>query len=72
WYKDAGELCDSLLYNAEVFVTPGFVFGSNGGRYVRISLCASEELLMETSNRIGAMQSIVAIDNIKGEFSYAE
>ncbi|MFA7181005.1 MAG: hypothetical protein WC077_07640, partial [Bacteroidales bacterium] len=61
-----------LLYNAEVFLTPGFVFGSNGGRYVRISLCAPEELLMETSNRIGAMQSVATIDSIKGGLIYAE
>lgn len=51
-YKDAGELADKILYNANVFITPGFIFGSNGNRYIRISLCAKEEKLKEALNRI--------------------
>jgi len=35
-----------------VFITPGFVFGSNGTKYIRISLCASEETLKEAADRI--------------------
>jgi aminotransferase, class I/II len=35
-----------------VFVTPGFVFGSNGKRYIRISLCAKEERMEEALQRI--------------------
>lgn len=45
-------LADKLLYEAGVFITPGFIFGSNGHRYVRISLCATEDNLNEALNRI--------------------
>jgi aspartate/methionine/tyrosine aminotransferase len=51
-YKDAGELADKVLYNAHVFVTPGFIFGDKGNRYVRLSLCATEKMLEESLNRI--------------------
>lgn len=36
----AEKFCDNILYNNHVFITPGFIFGSNGEGYVRISLCA--------------------------------
>ncbi len=36
----AEKFCDNILYNNRVFITPGFIFGSNGEGYVRISLCA--------------------------------
>ncbi len=39
-YKNAEELTEKLLHEARVFITPGFIFGSNGERYIRISLCA--------------------------------
>lgn len=45
-------LADNILYNARVFITPGFIFGSNGDRYIRISLCATEEKMNEALNRI--------------------
>ncbi|MFR9565128.1 MAG: aminotransferase class I/II-fold pyridoxal phosphate-dependent enzyme [Rikenellaceae bacterium] len=45
-------LCDRILDNARVFVTPGFIFGSQGDRYVRISLCATKERMQEALNRI--------------------
>lgn len=48
----AEALADRVLYNSRVFITPGFIFGSNGDRYVRISLCATEEKLTEALNRI--------------------
>ncbi len=51
-YKDAGELADKVLYNAHVFVTPGFIFGDKGNRYVRLSLCATEKMLEESFERI--------------------
>lgn len=54
-YKDAGELADKVLYNAHVFVTPGFIFGDKGNRYVRLSLCATEKMLEESLNRISAV-----------------
>lgn len=45
-------LCDDILYNARVFITPGFIFGSNGEKYVRISLCATVENLKKALDRI--------------------
>ena len=43
---------DRILAEARVFVTPGFIFGSNGDRYIRISLCEPVELLEKALNRI--------------------
>lgn len=51
-YKGSEELSDLLLYKAHVFITPGFIFGSNGDRYIRISLCAPESKLEEALQRI--------------------
>ncbi len=51
-YSDAEELTERVLHEARVFVTPGFIFGSNGRRYVRISLCAKEEVISEALERI--------------------
>lgn len=45
-------LADELFYNAKVFITPGMIFGHNGDRYVRISLCAPESKLSEALSRI--------------------
>ncbi|MDD4516640.1 aminotransferase class I/II-fold pyridoxal phosphate-dependent enzyme [Massilibacteroides sp.] len=50
--KSSEAIADRVLYDANVFVTPGFIFGSNGDRYIRISLCAKEEQLQEALNRI--------------------
>lgn len=46
------EFCDRILHEAHVFITPGFIFGRNGQRYVRISLCATEQRLSEACERI--------------------
>lgn len=46
------ELANRLLTEAHVFITPGFIFGSNGDRYIRLSLCATEERMEEAFNRI--------------------
>ena len=51
-YTDAEELTEQVLHKARVFITPGFIFGSNGARYIRISLCAKEEKLSEALGRI--------------------
>jgi LL-diaminopimelate aminotransferase len=51
-YKDSGELADKILYGKNVFITPGFIFGDKGLRYVRISLCCPEHTLLEALNRI--------------------
>lgn len=45
-------LADRVLAEAKVFITPGFIFGSNGERYIRISLCAPEERMEEALDRI--------------------
>lgn len=45
-------LVDELLYGARVFITPGSIFGSNGERFIRISLGSSVEKLQEAYNRI--------------------
>ena len=51
-YPDAEELTERVLHDARVFITPGFIFGSNGRRYVRISLCAKEEKMRQALERI--------------------
>jgi aspartate/methionine/tyrosine aminotransferase len=49
---DTEAFCDALLANAHVFITPGFIFGSEGQNYIRISLCANESALIDALNRI--------------------
>ncbi len=51
-YKDVEELTEKVLREAHVFITPGFIFGSNGKRYIRISLCAKDARLAEALERI--------------------
>ena len=45
-------LADRILYEAGVFITPGFIFGKNGESYIRISLCAGPDVLKEAARRI--------------------
>ena len=47
---------DEVLYDAGVFITPGFIFGRNGEDYIRISLCAKPEVLIEAADRIRIMK----------------
>ncbi|MDM8004184.1 MAG: aminotransferase class I/II-fold pyridoxal phosphate-dependent enzyme [Bacteroidota bacterium] len=49
---DAEELTEELLHGSHLFVTPGSVFGKNGRRYIRISLCADEEMLSIALSRV--------------------
>ena len=51
-YQDVEELTEKVLHEARVFITPGFIFGSNGKRYIRISLCAKEDKIAEALERI--------------------
>ena len=54
--KSLGEIVsDKVLYEAGVFITPGFIFGKNGESYIRISLCAKPEVLQEAARRISAI-----------------
>lgn len=55
-YTDAEQLTERVLHEARVFITPGFIFGSNGRRYVRISLCAKDEKLKEALERIKSLE----------------
>ncbi len=50
----AEALCDRVLDEARVFITPGFIFGSQGDRYVRVSLCATQQRMTEALERIRA------------------
>lgn len=55
-YADGYALSDAVLAEARVFLTPGGIFGSNGLRYVRASLCQPEALLREALARVATMQ----------------
>lgn len=50
--QDVEEWVNTIINNAGVFITPGFIFGSMGNRYLRISLCAPEALLSQSLDRI--------------------
>lgn len=51
-YSGSEELADKVLYGANVFLTPGFIFGSQGERFIRISLCCNQDMLAEALRRI--------------------
>jgi len=51
-YNNVEDLTERVLHEARVFITPGFIFGSNGERYIRISLCAKEESIQQALGRI--------------------
>lgn len=55
-YNNAEELTERVLHQARVFITPGFIFGSNGNRYIRISLCAKDEKMREALQRINNLE----------------
>ena len=46
------QVSDKLLYEAGVFITPGFIFGKNGENYIRISLCSKPEVLKRAAEKI--------------------
>ena len=48
---------DEILHDANVFITPGFIFGTNGERYVRISLCSDTNVLEEALTRISKVMN---------------
>ena len=54
-YADAEQLTERVLHEARVFITPGFIFGTNGSRYIRISLCAKDKKIREALERIRVM-----------------
>lgn len=56
--KNVEDLTEQVLHQARVFITPGFIFGSNGERYIRISLCAKEDKIIEALRRITDMRNL--------------
>ncbi len=50
--KNSKEFTDRLLYDKNIFIAPGFIFGQNSDNYIRISLTNNEETLTEALNRI--------------------
>ncbi len=50
--KDVAQWSDQILEQAEVFITPGFIFGPAGNDYLRISLCSPEDILAEALERV--------------------
>lgn len=57
-YKNAEELTELILHKSHIFITPGLIFGDQGNDYIRISLCANEELLKKTINRLNELFNI--------------
>lgn len=51
-YKDGYELSDKILHESNVFITPGGIFGTAGDKYVRVSLCTTEEKIEEAITRV--------------------
>ncbi|VXD08150.1 pyridoxal phosphate-dependent aminotransferase [Sphingobacterium multivorum] len=51
-YEDGYALSDAVLERSRVFITPGGIFGDKGDQYIRISLCATVEVLKESIQRI--------------------
>ena len=55
-YENVEDLTERVLHEVRVFITPGFIFGNNGKRYIRISLCAKDEKIQEALKRIKMLQ----------------
>ena len=51
-WENGEQLSDKVLYDGNVFITPGFIFGNKGDKYVRISLCCPEEKLAIALDRV--------------------
>jgi LL-diaminopimelate aminotransferase len=49
--KTSEEVTDAVLYDKDIFITPGTVFGSQGEGYIRFSLCVSKEIIKEAIRR---------------------
>jgi aspartate/methionine/tyrosine aminotransferase len=56
-YKSGFELSDEILYKANVFITPGGIFGNAGDGYVRVSLCSPVERFEESIKRIKELRA---------------
>src|SRR4030095_1398428 len=51
-FKDGYDCADTVLYKSNVFITPGGIFGTEGNKYVRVSLCTTEENIDEAIRRV--------------------
>lgn len=56
-YANVEDLTEQVLHQARVFITPGFIFGTNGERYIRISLCAKDDKMQEALKRIEELKN---------------
>ncbi len=52
-FKDSYAFSDHYLNSKAVFITPGAIFGKNGEKYVRVSLCSTQEVFREVLRRLG-------------------
>ena len=62
---DVEKWIDEILYGTKVFITPGFIFGDAGNRYIRISLCCTVELLQQAKERIATFVLSASNHNVK-------
>ncbi|WP_299058562.1 aminotransferase class I/II-fold pyridoxal phosphate-dependent enzyme [uncultured Polaribacter sp.] len=53
--KKSEEVTDKVLYENDIFITPGTIFGSQGEGYIRFSLCVTTEVIKEAINRFSAV-----------------
>jgi aspartate/methionine/tyrosine aminotransferase len=65
---DVEKWIDEILYGTKVFITPGFIFGDAGKRYIRVSLCCTEQMLQEALSRIDAFLNST-LDKSKSQVS---
>src|SRR5579871_3664868 len=63
-YKNGYELADEVLYNSNVFITPGGIFGNAGDNYIRVSLCTTEEKFSESIRRVKEFLAIKTTANV--------
>ncbi len=66
--SDGETLAEKVLHESGIFITPGFIFGNAGKKYIRISLCANENRLMEAANRLEKLSQ----DHKKEKFEMKE
>jgi len=69
YIKDIEKWIDEILYGTKVFITPGFIFGDGGKRYIRISLCNTVDVFKEALTRIAAFQEKAQITQLKSHNS---
>ena len=57
-FNDGETLSEKVLHENSIFLTPGFIFGSAGKKYIRVSLCATEERLQEATERLKKLSMV--------------